>query len=149
MGARLTKRNVRSTRERVGVRRSAISAALVLGAVVADGQHARGVALYLVLAAIPAVAVAALSFFGDLVEGSADADAGAVYVGLTSLALILLVIGAGVRANTIAGDAVPALGVSTLVGALALLGLQLAVWTSLRMSRDRLVKAPHSPTPDV
>ena len=45
-------------------------------------------------------------------------DAGAVYVGLTSLALILLVIGAGVRANTIAGDAVPALGVSTLVGAL-------------------------------
>ena len=30
-------------------------------------------------------------------------DAGAVYVGLTSLALILLVIGAGVRANTIAG----------------------------------------------
>jgi hypothetical protein len=131
------------------VRRSAISAALVLGAVVADGRHARTVALYLVLAAIPAVAVAALSFFGDLVEGSADADAGAVYVGLTSLALILLVIGAAVRANTIAGAAVPALGVSTLVAALALLGLQLAVWTSLRLSRERLVNAQHSPTPDV
>jgi hypothetical protein len=133
----------------VGVRRCAISAALVLGAVVADGQHARGVALYLVLAAIPAVAVTALSFFGDLVEGSADSDAGAVYVGLTSLALVLLLIGAAVRANTLAHSAIPALGVSTLVGALTLLGLQLAVWTSLRLSRERLVNVQHSPARDV
>ena len=126
-----------------------ISAALVLGAVVADGEHARGVALYLVLAAIPAVAVTALSFFGDLVEGSADSDAGAVYVGLTSLALLLLLIGAAVRANTLAHSAIPALGVSTLVGALALLGLQLAVWTSLRLSRERLVNVQRSPARDV
>jgi hypothetical protein len=126
-----------------------ISAALVLGAVVADGEHARGVALYLVLAAIPAVAVTALSFFGDLVEGSADSDAGAVYVGLTSLALVLLLIGAAVRANTLAHSAIPALGVSTLVGALALLGLQLAVWTSLRLSRERLVNVQRSPARDM
>jgi hypothetical protein len=126
-----------------------ISAALVLGAVVADGEHARGVALYLVLAAIPAVAVTALSFFGDLVEGSADSDAGAVYVGLTSLALLLLLIGAAVRANTLAHSAIPALGVSTLVGALTLLGLQLAVWTSLRLSRERLVNVQHSPARDM
>jgi hypothetical protein len=131
------------------VRRSAIPAVLVLGAVVADGRHARTAALYLVLAAITAVAVAALSFFGDLVEGSADAEAGAVYVGLTSLALILLVIGAAVRANTLDGGAIPALGISTLIGALALLGLQLAVWVSLRLSRERLVNVQHSPTPDV
>ena len=133
----------------MGVRRCAISAALVLGAVVADGEHARGVALYLVLAAIPAVAVTALSFFGDLVEGSADSDAGAVYVGLTSLALVLLLIGAAVRANTLAHSAIPALGVSTLVGALALLGLQLAVWTSLRLSRERVVNVQHSTAPDL
>jgi len=133
----------------VGVRRCAISAALVLGAVVADGEHARGIALYLVLAAIPAVAVTALSFFGDLVEGSADSDAGAVYVGLTSLALVLLLIGAAVRANTLAHSAIPALGVSTLVGALALLGLQLAVWTSLRLSRERVVNVQHSTAPDL
>jgi hypothetical protein len=124
------------------VARSAISAALVLGAVVADGEHARALTLYLVLAAIPAVAVTALSFFGDLVEGSADSDAGAVYVGLTSLALVLLVVGAAVRSNAVAHGPVPALAVSTLVGALALLGLQLAVWTSLRLSRQRLVKLP-------
>jgi hypothetical protein len=102
-----------------------------------------------VLAAIPAVAVTALSFFGDLVEGSADSDAGAVYVGLTSLALLLLLIGAAVRANTLAHSAIPALGVSTLVGALTLLGLQLAVWTSLRLSRERLVNVQRSPAGDM
>jgi hypothetical protein len=131
------------------VRRSAISAALVLGAVVADGEHARTIALYLVLGAIPAVAAVALSFFGELVEGSADAEAGAVYVGLTSLALLLLLIGAAVRANTLTDSAIPALGVSSLVGALALLGLQLAVWTSLRLSRARLVDPPRSTATDV
>ena len=131
------------------VRRCAISTALVLGAVVADGEDARTAALYLVLAAIPAVAITALSFFGDLVEGSADAEAGAVYVGLTALALLLLLIGAGVRANTLQDAAVPALGSSALVGALALLGLELAVWTSLRLSRDRVVNAQRSPASDV
>jgi hypothetical protein len=131
------------------VRRCAISTALVLGAVVADGEDARTAALYLVLAAIPAVAITALSFFGDLVEGSADAEAGAVYVGLTALALLLLLIGAGVRANTLQDAAVPALGSSALVGALALLGLQLAVWTSLRLSRERVVNAQRSPASDV
>jgi hypothetical protein len=131
------------------VRRSAISTTLVLGAVVADGENARTIALYLVLAAIPTVAVTALSFFGELVEGSADAEAGAVYVGLTSFALLLLLIGAGVRANTLQDAAVPALGSSALVGALALLGLQLAVWTSLRLSRERVVNAQRSPASDV
>jgi hypothetical protein len=131
------------------VGRSTISAALVLGAVVADGQHARTLALYLVLTAIPALAVTALSFFGDLVEGSADAEAGAVYVGLTSLALLLSIIGAAVRANALADGAIPALGISALVGALTLLGVQLAVWTSLRLSRERLVNAARRPASDV
>src|SRR5215217_7789781 len=76
------------------VRRSAISAALVLGAVVAAGAGARAAALYLVLGAIVAVSMATLSFFGELVEGSADAEAGALYVGLSALALVLLVLGA-------------------------------------------------------
>ncbi len=131
------------------MRRSAISAALVLGAVAAAGAGARAAALYLVLAAIVAVALAALSFFGELVEGSADAEAGAIYVGLTTLTLVLLVLGAAVRSNTLADQAVPALGLSTLVGALVLLSVQLAVWGSLRMSRDRLVNVRHRPASDV
>jgi hypothetical protein len=131
------------------VRRSAISSALVLGAVVAAAAGARGAALYLVLAAIPAVAIAALSHFGELVEGSADAEAGAVYVGLSTLALVLLVLGAAVRSHTLADQAVPALGLSTLVGALVLLAVQFAVWGSLHMSRYRLVNTRHRPAPDV
>jgi len=131
------------------VRRSAISAALVLGAVVAAGAGARAAALYLVLAAIVAVSMATLSFFGELVEGSADAEAGALYVGLSALALVLLVLGAAVRSDTLADQAVPALGLSTLVAALVLLGVQFAVWSSLRLSRYRLVNARHRPAPDV
>jgi len=131
------------------VKRSAISAALVLGAVVAAGAGARATALYLVLAAIPALAIAALSHFGELVEGRADAEAGAVYVGLSTLALVLLVLGAAVRSNTLPDQAVPALGLSALVGALVLLTVQLAVWCSLQLSRYRLVNARHRPAPDV
>jgi hypothetical protein len=141
MRPRLTKERPTASRTYVLVRRSVISAGLVLGAIVADGAGARGVALYLVLAAIVAVALAALAFFGELVEGSADAEAGAVYVGLTSLALLLLVVGAAVRSNAMPDRSIPALGVSTVVGALTLLALQLAIWASLRVSRERLVSA--------
>jgi hypothetical protein len=131
------------------VRRCAISTLLVLGAIVADGQGARTFALYLVLAAIPAVAITALTFFAELVEGRADTEAGALYVGLSALSLVLLVIGASVRAKAFEGAPVPALGVSAVVGALALLGLQLAVWASLRVSRERLVSTQRSAAADV
>jgi hypothetical protein len=131
------------------VPRTALSAALLLVAVAADGAGGPSVAFYLVLASIPAVAVAALSFFGDLVEGSADDEAGALYVGLTSLALVLLVIGAAVRANAVRDAALPALGTSAVIGALALIGLQLAVWISLNLSRERLVNVPHSNASDL
>lgn len=131
------------------MRRCGFSAALVLGSVLADAQDARSVAFYLVLCAIPAVAVAALAFFGDLVEGSADGDAGALYVGLTTLALALLVLGAAVRADGLQHTAVPALGISAVVGALGLLGLQLAVSASLRLSRVRVVNGLRSPASDV
>jgi hypothetical protein len=107
------------------------------------------VALYVLLAAIVAVALALLSLFGELVEGSADAEAGAVYVGLSALALGLLVLGAAVRSHTLADQAVPALGFSTLVGALVLLTLQLAVGATLQLSRWRLLDARPAPAPDV
>ena len=121
----------------------------MLGAVLADARGAHSLAFYLVLAAIPAVAVAALSLFGDLVEGSADHEAGALYVGLTGIALALLMIGAAARANTLKHAVVPALGVSAVAGALALLALQLAVWASLRLSRERIVASLRSSTSDV
>ena len=126
------------------VPRTALSAAILLAAVLADSTGARSVAFYLILAAIPAVAISALSFFGDLVEGSADDEAGALYVGLTAMALVLLVIGAAVRANALRDAGLPALGTSAVIGALALIGLQLTVWMSLHLSRERLLNVRHS-----
>jgi hypothetical protein len=130
-------------------RTAPLSASFLVAVVAADGAGARSLAFYLVLASIPAVAVSALSFFGDLVEGSADDEAGALYVGLTSLALVLLVIAAAVRANALRDAALPALGVSAVVGALALVGLQLTVWLSLHVSRERLVDVLHSHASDL
>jgi hypothetical protein len=121
------------------VPRCVLPAALLVAAVAADGSGAHGFAFYLVLAAIPAVAVAALTCFGELVEGSADAEAGALYVGLTALALVLLVVAAAVRSNAVGHGAVPPLGVSAGVGALSLLGLQVLIRAWLAVARDGLV----------
>ncbi len=110
--------------------RSALTSALLVAALVAD---ARIVAYYLVLAAIPAAATAALGYYGELVDGSADAETGALNVGLSTLALLLCVISAAARTN--GGEA---LGVTAVVGALALLSLRLAVWMVLHLSRDRI-----------
>ncbi len=129
--------------------RCVLPALLLLGAVLSDGQGAHALAFYLVLVAIPAVAVAALLFFGELAEGSGDSDAGALYVGLTSIALVLLVVGAAVRSNAVQHEAVPALGVSTAVGALGLLTLQIAVGMWLRLTRDGLVTVVRGRTSDV
>jgi hypothetical protein len=131
------------------VPRTLLPAALLLAAVMADGAGAHSVAFYLVLAAIPTVAIVGLSFFGDLVEGSADGEAGALYVGLTAISLILLVVAAAVRANALNDAALPALGASAVIGALALILLQLTVWLSLHLSRERLVKVLHGRALDV
>jgi hypothetical protein len=126
--------------------RSVLPAVLLLGAILADGQGAHSLALTLVLVAIPVVAIAALSFFGDLADGSADREAGALYVGLTTIALVLLVTGAAVRSNGVPHEGVPALGVSTVVGALGLLGLQLAIRGWLHVSRNGAVLLRRAPT---
>jgi hypothetical protein len=123
------------------MQRSLLSAALLLAALTADARDARTVALYLVLAAIPAGAWAALAYFGDLVDGSAAEDTGALHVGLSALALLLVVLAAAVRAQALEGSAVPALGASALVGALALVALQLAVAIAANASRERITAA--------
>lgn len=119
-------------------------AALLVGALAADGAGAHSLAFSLVLVAIPVVALAALGFFGELADGSADDEAGALYVGVTALALILLVIAAAVRSNAATGAVVPPLGTSAAVGALGLLGLQLVVFAWLRVTRDGVVQTLRS-----
>jgi hypothetical protein len=120
--------------------RPVLTAAILAAALVADAQGAHSLSFYLVLAAIPALAWTALANFAELVEGRAADDTGALNVGLSALALGLVVLGAGVRAHALAGE-VPALGTSAVVGALALLGLQLAIAVATRFSRERVVEA--------
>jgi hypothetical protein len=116
--------------------RSALTSALLVAALLAD---ARIVAYYLVLAAIPACATAALGYYGELVDGSADAETGALNVGLSTLALLLCVISATART-----DGGEALGMTAAVAALALFSIRLAVWTVLHLSRDRIVASLRS-----
>lgn len=118
--------------------RSALTAAILVATLVADAHGARSLALYLALAAIPALAWTALAHFGQLVDGRAADDTGALDVGLSALALALVVLAAGVRAHALAGEALPALGTSALVGAIGLLGLQLTVAVTTRFSRERV-----------
>jgi hypothetical protein len=110
----------------------------LVAALAADARGTHDLAFYCVLFAVPVLAITALAFFGELVDGSADEGSGALYVGLTALALLLVVIAAAARARAVDAT-VPALGTSAAVGALLLLGLQTCVWCSGRLNRAAIV----------
>ncbi len=126
------------------MRRSVLPAGLLVGTLVADTRGSHSVSFYLVLLAVPALAFAALSFFGELVDGTADEAAGALYVGLSALSLLLVLVAAAARAN--ADASVPAIGSSAVVGAFGLLAIQSAVWCSGRLSRAAIVSILRSLT---
>jgi hypothetical protein len=90
-------------------------------AVLADAGGLHGIAFYLVLLAIPCACGAAFLGLSDALEGRD------VLRGVTaSLALVLLVLAAAVRANAVGG--VPALAASALLGTLVVYGLPLLAW---------------------
>src|SRR5436190_20071156 len=101
----------RPTRPRIclGMRR-ALSPSLVAAAVLADAQGEHRLAFYALFVAIPALAVAAIGAFGDYLEGSSP-----IFVWVNSLALVLAVAGAALRAPTLAQDRVPTVALSALV----------------------------------
>jgi hypothetical protein len=119
------------------VRRSVLPAGLLVGTFAADTRDAHSLSLYLLLLAVPVLAFAALGFFGELVDGTADENVGALYVGLSALALLLVLVSAAARANAYAG--VPAIASSAVVGALGLLAIQSLVWCSGRLSRATIL----------
>ena len=102
--------------------------ALVLAAAVADGRGAHEAAFYLLVAAVPAAAISALSAFGELVElpgrarGQAAARANAL---LSVLALVSVLVGAAARGQ--ATEGVPPVATSALVACLALFVAQALV----------------------
>ena len=79
--------------------------------------------LALVVAAVPAAAIAALSSFGELVELPGRASGELVVrlqVLLGSLGLLGVVVAAAVRGQATEANAVPAAGISALVASLVL-----------------------------
>ncbi|MEX2210919.1 MAG: hypothetical protein WD689_04065 [Gaiellaceae bacterium] len=101
----------------------------------AQGQHRTG--FYLLVFALAAAAVGALSAFGDLVEtGEAFARLEAV---LGGFAVVLVLVAAAARGQTAAAETVPQVAVSGTIGALLLLSLAAVVRTAV--SRQHRVPA--------
>jgi hypothetical protein len=124
-------RAVRSERESLGVQRLA-PAALLVAALLADGGARHELAFYLLLGAIVVTAHAALDAYGALIELSGSAPGLALArlrTALAALGLVLALVAAAARAPTL-GETVPALGLSAVVGALALLLLHGALRTA-------------------
>jgi len=100
--------------------RRVLPVGLVVAAAAADGAGIHGIAFYLVLAAVPAGAVAALDAFGELLD-----DAGSrLHAVPWAVVLALTVAGAAVRAPAVAEGTVPALARSALVACLAIFCVQ-------------------------
>jgi hypothetical protein len=95
----------------------------VIAAAAADGAGARGVALYALLLAVPAAAVAALEAFGRVLDGAAEH----LHALLWTVVLALLVVGAAVRSPAVAEGSVPTLARSALLACLAVFCVQAAV----------------------
>jgi hypothetical protein len=102
----------------VGLR--VLTAALVLGAALADAAASPELAFYALLAAVPATAACGLSVFGELLE-----DRGQVLQGLVwALVLTLVVVGAAARSPALLEGGVPVLGATALMACLGLLSLE-------------------------
>jgi hypothetical protein len=98
---------------------------LLLLTLVMDAQGLHETGFYVLVFALAAAAVGALSAFGDLVElpgRAAGVTLARVEAACAGLGAIFVLIAAAARGQTSAADTVPALAVSATVGALVLLG---------------------------
>jgi hypothetical protein len=119
--------------------RRVLPVGLVLAAALADVRDLHELAFYLLVAAVPAMAVSALSFFGDLVEtpgGAAGETAARLQAFFAALALVLTVIAAAARGQSALQSGVPPLGISALVGCLGVFTFQGLVTLALAAGRS-------------
>ena len=114
------------------------SVCLVLGAALADaaGQHA--LAYYALVAAVPVVALAALSGLGDVLDGSAAAPHDRGIAILSGVALPFVLLGTAVRAPLLENGPPPVVGVTAVVAALAIFAVQALVAATAIAPRERL-----------
>jgi hypothetical protein len=112
----------------------ALLLALVVAAPLADAAGAHGLAFWALAAALPAGAACGLASFGAFLDDGAD-----VVVSLQALlwapALLLLLTAAAARGPALATGGVPRLGVTALVGCLAVLALKAIVFAGSRLLR--------------
>ncbi len=103
-----------------------LPAGLILATLAADvgGFHAAG--YFLLVAAVPAAAVAALTQLGDLLE-AAEPGLGRVQTLLAAVLLLTVLLATAVRGHSAAESAVPPFSTSLLATAVALLVLQASV----------------------
>jgi hypothetical protein len=107
--------------------RRALPVGLVLAAALADVRELHLLAFYLLVAAVPAMAVSALYLFGDLIEtpgGAAGEAAARLQAFLAALGLALTVLAAATRGQSALESGVPTLGVSALIGCLTVFAIQ-------------------------
>jgi len=111
---------------------------LLLLTLVLDAQGLHRTSFYVLVFALAAAAVGALSAFGDLVETSEGfARLEAV---LSGLAVVFVLVAAAARGQTAAAETVPQVAVSGTVGALLLLATALLVRTAVPSLRRGLAR---------
>ena len=99
--------------------------ALLLLTLLMDGQGLHETGFYVLVFALAAAAVAALSAFGDLVElpgGGPGVTIARLEAACSGLGAVFVLVAAAARGQTTAAEAVPTLAISATGGALVLLG---------------------------
>ena len=120
--------------------RRLLPVALVVAAVWADSRDLHEIGFYLLIAAVPAAAVSALSLFGDLVDLPARAPGERrtrLETALASLGLLFLLVAAALRGQG-AETEVPPLAVSMLVACLLVFGAQVLTAVAPALERESL-----------
>ncbi len=97
---------------------------LALTALLADAAGLHGLALWLVLLALPAAAAVAFVAISDALAGGGSWLAGWT----ATTAVVFLVVGSAVREGAPRGAAVPTLAVTAVVGALVLYAVPALAW---------------------
>ena len=113
------------------------SIGLVLGAALADAAGEHALAYYFLVAAVPVVAVAALSGLGDVLDGSAAEPHDRGIALLSALALPFVLLGTAVRAPLLTDGPPPAIGVMAVIVALVIFATQALVRASVAVPTVR------------
>jgi hypothetical protein len=122
LGSRERKGTSAATAKLRAVGRRLLPVALVVSAAAADARELHEVAFYLLVAAVPAAAVSALSLFGEALDLPGD-GAVRLQAALAALGLVLVLVAAAIRGQNPVTE-VPPVAVSALMAALGVFAVQ-------------------------